>query len=330
MESRFHFNIRDISVSKKFNYDIDKSFVVNNLSTISNPQSNTIIFSIKKKWKEEYIKSLQNIKESLILLEEGLIIDDEAIKRANMIVFVSNPRLEFAQLVEYIISCEEQNRHFQFRDGNICVGENVAIGSNTIIEPFVLIGHNVRIGDDCIIKTGVKIRNDVTIGDHVVIGENSVIGGQGFGVEQDEKGQNYRIPHIGGVVIGNYVEIGALTSIVSGTIEPTVIEEYAFIDDLNHIAHNCRIGKSAMLTGMCEVSGSAELGEKCYLAPGSCIRNGVKIGDGSFIGQMTLVTKDIPEGSAIAGNPGEDVARMKIWRKIQKELIEDRISNSGD
>lgn len=119
-------------------------------------------------------------------------------------------------------------------------------------------------------------------------------------------------------------KLGALTSIVSGTIEPTVIEDYAFIDDLNHIAHNCRIGKSAMLTGMCEVSGSAEIGEKCYFSPMSSVRNGIKVGNGSFIGQMTLVTKDIPEGSTIAGNPGEELNRLKRWREIQKELIESR------
>lgn len=96
-------------------------------------------------------------------------------------------------------------------------------------------------------------------------------------VETDEKGCHIRIPHIGGVVIGDNVEIGALTSIAAGTIHPTKIEEACMIDDLNHIAHNCVIGQGSLTTACTEISGSATIGKHCYIAPNVTIRNSVII-----------------------------------------------------
>lgn len=326
MERRFFFNTKDLSNYRLFEHDI-KAIELYNVSTLSNPYNNTIIFANKKKWDEKYRDKLIQIEDSLIIFEQGLESVGNELETNNIIFYTANPRLEFAKLIAYILSCDERNKQFQIRNDNVCVGENVEIGENTIIEPFVLIGHNVLIGDNCIIKSGVKIRNDVRIGNNVIIGENSVIGGQGFGIEQDGNGQNHRIPHIGGVIIGNNVEIGALTSISSGTIEPTVIEDYVFIDDLNHVAHNCVIGRSTMLAGITEICGSAEIGEKCYLAPMSCVRNDVKVGKESFIGQMTSITKSIPEKSTMAGNPGEELEQLKKWQKIKKELISAQTEN---
>ncbi|MFQ8845937.1 MAG: hypothetical protein ACLR84_00580, partial [Clostridia bacterium] len=104
------------------------------------------------------------------------------------------------------------------------------------------------------------------------IGENSVIGAQGFGVEKDTDGRNIRIPHIGGVIIKENVEIGALSSIVAGTIHPTVIEKNVFIDDLNHIAHNCQIGEGSMLTAAAQIGGSAAIGADSYISPNATVQ----------------------------------------------------------
>jgi UDP-3-O-[3-hydroxymyristoyl] glucosamine N-acyltransferase len=321
MEKRFIFKTKDLLKFEEFKSINLKEIILYNVSTLENPQNNTILFASKKKWNNSYADNLCIIKDCLIILETEIKIKDIVLEK-NIVLPVANARLEFAKLLIYIMSYNNINKKYSYSDGNIAIGEDVKIGLNTIIEPFVLIGHNVVIGDNCILKTGVKIRNNVTIGNNVIIGENSVIGDQGLGVETDSDGRSYRIPHIGGVRIGNFVEIGALSTIVSGTIEPTIIEDFVFIDDLNHIAHNCKIGKSTITAGLVEISGSAEVGENCFLAPMACVRNGKKIGNHCFIGQMTSVIKDIRERSTIAGNPGEDLNIQKKWRMIQKKLID--------
>lgn len=197
-----------------------------------------------------------------------------------------------------------KERNYCMQD-NYIMGENVIIGENVSIEPQVFIDHDVVIGNNVIIRTGVKIRQNVIIEDNVIIGENSVIGAQGFGIEKDVDGKNLRIPHIGGVVIKENVEIGALSSIVSGTIFPTVIERNVFIDDLNHIAHNCHIGEGTLTTGKVEVGGSAKIGSNSYIAPNATIRNGISIGENCFIGQASSVQKSFGDNVSLVGNPAK-------------------------
>ena len=170
-----------------------------------------------------------------------------------------NARLYFANALKNIINSKDNKRKYKNHEKGYVIGENVHIGENCLIEPFVFIDHDVIIGDNVTIKSGVKIRKNVVIEDNVTIGENSVIGTQGFGIEKDEANMNIRIPHIGGVLIKENVEVGALTSIVSGTISPTIVEKNVFIDDLNHIAHNCYIGEGTLSTAAVQVSGSAKL-----------------------------------------------------------------------
>ena len=134
-----------------------------------------------------------------------------------------NARLYFAKALANVLKDISANRRYRMEANNIVIGENVIVGENCNIEPFVFIDHDVEIGSNVNIKCGAKIRSNVIVRDNVVIGENSVIGAQGFGIETDEDGRNIRIPHIGGVIIRENVEIGALTSIVSGTINPTII-----------------------------------------------------------------------------------------------------------
>ena len=118
-----------------------------------------------------------------------------------------------------------------------------------------------------------------------------------------------RIPHSGGLINGDNVEIGALTSIVSGTIAPTIIEESCFIDDLNHIAHNCSLHRGTMTTGCVEISGSASIGEYGYIAPNSTIRDGVHVGKNCFVGQATSVQKSFGDDVSLVGSPAKEFTR---------------------
>jgi len=110
------------------------------------------------------------------------------------------------------------------------IGAYSSVGESTIIHPNVVIAGSVHIGAYCQIKSG------------------TVIGQPGFGIYRDERGLPNPLPHVAGVVIGDHVDLGALNTVVGGTIHPTVVEAYVKTDDHVHIAHNCHVGSKTLLT----------------------------------------------------------------------------------
>ncbi len=214
-------------------------------------------------------------------------------------VISDNPRLDFARvLLEFFVpkavpSIAETAR----------IGRNVSLGKDVTIGEYSIIGNDVVIGD------GTEIRHHVVIGDNTIIGgeclikSNTVIGEEGFGFERDEMGVPIRIPHLGRVVIGNNVEIGASTVIARGTLDDTVIENNVKIDDQVFIAHNVFVGKCSMIIAETEISGSAHIGEMTWLGPNCSVMNGITIGNNCFIGLGTVVTKSLPDSVVAAGCP---------------------------
>jgi UDP-3-O-[3-hydroxymyristoyl] glucosamine N-acyltransferase len=154
------------------------------------------------------------------------------------------------------------------------------------------------------------IADDVKIGRHCLIRSNSVIGEEGFGFEYEEDGTPIRIPHLGSVEIGDFVEIGNFTAIARGTLKNTIIHSHVKIDNLVHIAHNCIIGEKSMVIACAEVSGSSIVGKKCWLGAGCSTMQKIKIGDNCLIGIGAVVLKDVLPGAVMAGNPAK-LIRMR-------------------
>ncbi|PRR75110.1 UDP-3-O-(3-hydroxymyristoyl)glucosamine N-acyltransferase [Clostridium thermopalmarium] len=298
MIRKFEFNsslLKNIPQYK--NYDLYNTTIYS-VSSINNPKDNTLIFV--NKLNEEHQKKLSKVKNCIILLNK---FDLSFKLDHNCLLYVDRPRKEYAKILDFIIKGQSNKiQRYTYMDG-YCIGEDVIIGENTIIEPYSFIDHGVTIGSNCIIKSGARIRQNVSIGNNCIIKENSVIGTDGFGVERDEDGTTYKIPHLGGVNIGNNVEVGALTCICQGTVEPTIIKDYVKIDDNVFIAHNCNIEKGTYIIANSEVSGSVSIGKNCWISPNSCIRDGLIIGDNSLIGIGAVVVKDIESNSVVAGNP---------------------------
>lgn len=285
--------------------------IINDTKPISSPVSHSLIFSTSKKFKYDYIDGFESVCDACIIIEPELVDFFGNISLKNQIIITQNARLFFAKALKIIIEYNHKHQRYVEKENNIIVGENALIGANCILESNIHIDNNVIIGDNVVIKTGARIRENVVIGKNVVIGENTVIGGQGFGVEKDLDGKNIRIPHIGGVIIGDDVEIGALTSIASGTMDPTVIESNCFIDDLNHIGHNCKIGAGTMTTACSQFGGSSCIGVNGYIAPNSTIRNGICLGDNCFVGQASSVQQSFGNYACLVGNPAREFERKK-------------------
>jgi UDP-3-O-[3-hydroxymyristoyl] glucosamine N-acyltransferase LpxD len=132
------------------------------------------------------------------------------------------------------------------------------------------------------------------------VGEGTVIGGPGFGWYGNPP---KRFPHIGGIVFGLGVEIGANTTIDRGAIASTVIRDNVKIDNGVHVGHNVHIGESSILTAHCCIGGSVRIGERCWIGLGAQIKNQIEIGDGATVGMGAVVVKDVPSGVTVVGNP---------------------------
>jgi UDP-3-O-[3-hydroxymyristoyl] glucosamine N-acyltransferase LpxD len=186
------------------------------------------------------------------------------------------------------------------------VDQHVEISAGVVIEPFCVVESDVSIGRESILRSGVRVYSRVAIGDESVIGANTVVGHQGYGFVRDEFGNKTRIPHLGGVIIGSYVEIGALATVPSGTIMPTTIEDHAKVDDHVHVGHNVRVARGASVTAAVVIGGSAVIDAEAWIGINSSIRDGRRVGSRSLVGMDVSLQQDLAENS-VARAPRPEV-----------------------
>lgn len=182
------------------------------------------------------------------------------------------------------------------------VGRNVQIGRG------VRIGAYCVIGDDCVLGDGTQLYPQVTLYSRVKLGARCIvhsgarIGTDGFGYVFVD-GQHQKVPQVGGVVIGDDVEIGANTCIDRGSVGPTEIGHGVKIDNLVHIGHNVRIGDFSIIVAQVGISGSTSIGKGVTLAGQAGLNGHIKIGDGAIIGAQAGVIGDVPAGAVYSGYP---------------------------
>lgn len=194
---------------------------------------------------------------------------------------------------------------------HVVVGPGSTVGAGTVIHANAVIGSNVRIGSRTIIQPGVVIQDGCDIGDGCILHPGVVIGADGFGYRPSPDGRGIiKIPHIGGVVIGDSVEIGANTTIDRGKFGNTTVGSMTKIDNLVQIGHNCRIGRGCIICGCCALAGSVTLEDGVTLAGGVGIADGRTIGRGASVGGRSGVMDDIPAGERWVGSPARPARQM--------------------
>jgi UDP-3-O-[3-hydroxymyristoyl] glucosamine N-acyltransferase len=203
-------------------------------------------------------------------------------------------------------------------DASASIGPFAVIESGARIEADVSIGAHCFVGARCVVgEVGwlaprVTLYHDVTIGKRVVIQSGAVIGGEGFGFA-NEKGIWRKIAQIGGVTIGDDVEIGVNTAVDRGALSDTRIGDGVKLDNQIQIAHNVQIGDHTAMAACVGISGSTRIGKHCMLAGGVGLVGHIDICDNVFVSGMTMVTRSITEpGSYSSGTAMQPLAD---WRK---------------
>ena len=224
------------------------------------------------------------------------------------------------------------------------VGARARIGAGSVIGPQCFVGTDARIGEQAFLREGVRIAARVEIGDRFIAQPGCVVGGDGFsyvtpetsGVEAaratlgdqgDTQAQSWtRIHSLGGVEIGDDVELGSNCTIDRGTIRSTRIGDGTKIDNLVMIGHNVEIGTNSLLCGHVGIAGSARIGNNVVLAGQTGVSDNIFVGDNVIAGGATVILSNVPAGRVVLGYPAMKMdTTMEVFKGMRrlKRLFED-------
>lgn len=203
----------------------------------------------------------------------------------------------------------------------VSIGENSTIGKNTSINASCVIGNNVSIGDSSTLMPNVTIMDYSIIGNNVRLHPGSVIGSDGFGyITQDAK--HLRVPQVGNVILQDFVEIGANTTIDRARFDSTRIGQGTKIDNLVQIGHNVQIGNHCIIVSQTGIAGSTIVEDYVVIGGQVGIVGHIRIGKGSQIGSQSGISNDLPPGSKVRGYPPLPISQDLRINALKKRLPE--------
>ena len=183
------------------------------------------------------------------------------------------------------------------------ISDQVKIGNNVKIFPNTYIGEHVVIGDNTVIFSGAKIYSETIIGHSCVINSGVIIRADGFGFAPNEKGGYNKIPQTGNVIIEDYVDIGAATTIDRATMGSTIIREGVKLDNHIQIAHNVEIGKHTVIAAQSGVAGSTRIGSHCQIGGQVGVAGHIVIGNNVKIQAQSGIARNVKDNEVLQGSP---------------------------
>lgn len=276
----------------------DDTTIISRVSSLHNAKSGDICFINDAK----YIKALSECQASAFILREN----DTELTSLPRIIF-DNPYAYFAKVSTFL---NPPSQYILGIAASAVVDESATVPDSCSVSALVAIGANVVLGENVFIGIGCVIENDVIIADntrlepnvtvkhHCNIGKNchifsgAVIGSDGFGYAE-ESGRWLKIPQVGRVIIHDFVDIGANTTIDRGALDDTIIEEGVKLDNLIQIGHNCVIGAHSVIAGCTGIAGSAKIGKHCKIGGAAMILGHLEIADHVTISPGSMITRSL-------------------------------------
>ena len=242
------------------------------------------------------------------------------------LIKVADPYASFSKLLDLYNQIKHDKQGISdraFIDPSAEIGKEVYVGPSVVIEsgatigdnakiyPQSYIGNNVKIGKNTIIHPGVLILSDCVVGDDCVLHAGVVIGGDGFGFSPNSENNYKKVAQIGNVVIEDWVEIGANTTIDRATLGSTIIRKGVKIDNLIQIAHNVEIGENTVIAAQTGIAGSTKIGKNCMIGGQVGIVGHLTIADGTMIAAQSGIGASIKNRAILQGSPAFSIGEYK-------------------
>ncbi|MDH5359497.1 MAG: UDP-3-O-(3-hydroxymyristoyl)glucosamine N-acyltransferase [Gammaproteobacteria bacterium] len=296
----------------------DADFEVDGIAALSQALAGQVSFLAEAK----YRKQLSTCQASAMILSA-----DEAKYFSGHKLIVANPYLAYALVAALFDNRPDTVSGIHSTavvSSGATLGEGVSIAAFAVIadgaclEAGCVVGAHSVVGEGCVLGEGSRLASHVTLYHGVKIGKRAnihsgvVIGSDGFGFANDQ-GKWIKIPQIGGVSIGDDVEIGANTTIDRGALDDTLIGNGVKMDNQIQVAHNVQIGDHTAIAGCVGIAGSAKIGRHCGIGGGAGILGHLEITDGVQVTAMSLVTKSIKQSGIYSS--GTSVEPFKLWHR---------------
>jgi UDP-3-O-[3-hydroxymyristoyl] glucosamine N-acyltransferase len=296
----------------------DPDTVVNSVAALDNASSDSLTFLASS----SYASELPATKAAVVVLRENdveacptaaLISDNPYATYARMAAMVCpGPQAEPGMHASVVVASSASVAASASLAANVVIGERTVIGENTYVGPGTVIGYDCNIGDNCHFVANVTIVKNVNIGARGLFHPGVIVGSDGFGNAMTPDGW-VKVPQLGGVRIGDDVEIGANSTIDCGASGNTVLENGVRIDNLCLVAHNVHLGEHTALAALTGIAGSAVIGKRCMFAGSSGAIGHINVCDDVVVSANTFLSKDVTEPGAYGGS--FPAIKSRTWAK---------------
>ena len=322
------FKVKDIASILNGTVEGDGEIKLHNISKIDQGVPGTLTFLSNP----AYTKYIYTTLASAVLVSKEFRPDTEL---SCALIRVDDPYVALAQLLNMYEQMKPAKKGIEqpsFVSESAKLGENMyigafayisdraVIGNNVKIYPHVYVGENVVIGNNTTLYAGVKIYADCSIGSDCILHAGSVIGADGFGFAPTAEGPFSKIAQVGNVVVEDFVEIGANSTVDRATMGSTIIRKGVKLDNQIQVGHNVEIGENTVIAALTGISGSSKIGKNCMFAGQVGIAGHITVGDNVKIGGQAGVMSSVADNSTVIGSPVQDhkdfMRSMAIFRKL--------------
>ncbi|MEJ7137136.1 UDP-3-O-(3-hydroxymyristoyl)glucosamine N-acyltransferase [Amphibiibacter pelophylacis] len=317
----------------------DASAAIHRIAGLSQAKSGQISFLSQARLAPQ----LDSTQASVLIVRPDQLVRAQANPAVHAVLVSPDPYLSYARLTQWWVQRHQPLREQQVAalpeasppascrihpsavvDARARLGENVTVDALAHIAAGAVVGPGARVGSHCVIEAGAvlgadsvmrpraTLARDCRTGQRALLQSGAVIGGDGFGFAP-EQGRWVKIEQLGGVLLGDDVEIGANTCVDRGALDDTVIEDGVKLDNLVQIGHNVHIGAHAAMAGCVGVAGSARIGAGCTVGGAGMVLGHLELAPGVHISAASLVTKSITQPGVYTGV--FPIAENAVWEK---------------